>query len=120
MWTYESRSFSPRTSLCKVSATNLRLHFLSNVPVPRHHLGVGATCVRRDGAEGGANVYRAFGRVCSIFPVLLFRGFHSNVPPRARFINVWVVEIRTAGGPLKLFSGLSFLGFCIVTDAYSE
>jgi hypothetical protein len=62
----------------------LPLHFLSNVT-----------------AEGGANVYGAFGRVCSIFPVLLFRGFHSNVPPRARFINVWVVEIRTAGGPLN-------------------
>ncbi len=41
--------------------------------------------------EGGANVYGAFGRVCSIFPVLLFRGFHCNVPPRARFINLWVV-----------------------------
>jgi hypothetical protein len=29
-------------------------------------------------AEGGANVYGAFGRVCSIFLVLLFRGFDSN------------------------------------------
>jgi hypothetical protein len=39
-------------------------------------------------AEGGANEYGAFGRVCSIFPVLLFRGFRCNVPPRARFISV--------------------------------
>jgi hypothetical protein len=29
-------------------------------------------------AEGGATVYGAFGRVCSIFLVLLFRGFLSN------------------------------------------
>jgi hypothetical protein len=38
----------------------------------------------------------------------MFRGFQSSVPPRARFINVRVVEIRTAGGPLKLFFRVSF------------
>jgi hypothetical protein len=59
-------------------------------------------------AEGGANVYGAFGLVCSIFPVLLFRGFQSNVPPRARFINVWVVEIRTAGGAAQTFFRVGF------------
>jgi hypothetical protein len=78
----------------------LRLHFLSHVK-----------------AEGGANVYGAFGRVCSIFPVLLFRRFPSNVPPRARFINVGSSKFEPAAGPLTLFFGVSFLGFCIVTDA---
>src|ERR1700687_5942731 len=97
MWTYESHSFSPRTSLCKVSATPFGFTFF------RMYLGLATTLPSEQApsgvtAEGGANVYVGFGCVCSIFPVLLLRAFPCNVPPRARFINVWVVEFRTAGG----------------------
>jgi hypothetical protein len=60
-------------------------------------------------AEGGANVYGAFGLVCSILPGLLLRGFQSNMPPRARFINVRVAEIRTARGAAQTFLSRGFL-----------
>jgi hypothetical protein len=51
---------------------------------------------------------------------LPFRGFHSNVPHRARFINVGSPKFEPLAGPLELFFRVSFLAFCIVTDGYSD
>jgi hypothetical protein len=48
-------------------------------------------------AEGGANVHGAFGRVCSIFLVLLFRGFHSNELLKVAFTGTfpwWRIPFR--------------------------
>jgi hypothetical protein len=79
----------------------------------------GVTSVRYDWREGGANVYGAFDRVCSIFVVLPFRSFRSNVPPKLGSSNVWLVEIR-ASRPADLLFRVNFLGFCIMTHAYSD
>jgi hypothetical protein len=59
-------------------------------------------------AEGGANVYGAFGLVCSIFPVLLFRGFQYNVPPRPGSSTCGSSKFEPPAGPLKLFFRVGF------------